>query len=73
MDEAYLKENRDLVHFKVNKVLPLIGDKEQAQPEPSAPPEDAPYLPRFLGMEKALQTPNVLDHRAAPDPTKEEH
>ena len=28
MDEAYLKENRYLVHFKIDKVLPLIGDKE---------------------------------------------
>jgi len=35
--------------------------------------EDALYLPRFLGMEKALQKPNVLDHRAARDPPKEEH
>jgi hypothetical protein len=28
MDEEYMKENRYLVHFKVDKVLPLIGDKE---------------------------------------------
>ena len=27
-DEAYLKKNRFLVHFRIDKVLPLIGDKE---------------------------------------------
>jgi len=28
VDEVYMKENRHLVHFKIDKVLPLIGDKE---------------------------------------------
>ncbi len=28
VDEEYMKQNRFLVHFKVEKVLPLIGDKE---------------------------------------------
>lgn len=28
VDEEYMKENRFLVHFKIDKVLPLIGDKE---------------------------------------------
>ena len=28
VDEEYMKENRYLVTFKVDKVLPLIGDKE---------------------------------------------
>jgi hypothetical protein len=28
VDEDYMKQNRFLVHFKVEKVLPLIGDKE---------------------------------------------
>ena len=28
VDEAYMKENRYLVHFKIDKTLPLIGDKE---------------------------------------------
>lgn len=28
VDEAYLRENRFLVYFKIDKVLPLIGDKE---------------------------------------------
>ncbi|HIJ69425.1 MAG TPA: pyridoxamine 5'-phosphate oxidase family protein [Deltaproteobacteria bacterium] len=27
VDEAYMKEHRYLVHFKIDKVLPLIGDK----------------------------------------------
>ena len=27
-DEAYMKDNRYLVHFKVDKDLPLIGEKE---------------------------------------------
>ena len=27
VDEEYMKENRYLVYFKVEKVLPLIGDK----------------------------------------------
>jgi hypothetical protein len=27
VDEAYMKENRYLVYFKIDKVLPLIGDK----------------------------------------------
>jgi len=26
--QEYMKQNRFLVHFKVEKVLPLIGDKE---------------------------------------------
>ena len=28
VDEEYMKQNRFLVHFKVEKSLPLIGDKE---------------------------------------------
>jgi len=28
VDEEYMKQNRFLVHFKVEKILPLIGDKE---------------------------------------------
>jgi hypothetical protein len=28
VDEEYMKQNRFLVHFKIDKVLPLIGDKE---------------------------------------------
>ena len=28
VDEAYMKENRHLVYFKIDKTLPLIGDKE---------------------------------------------
>jgi hypothetical protein len=28
VDEDYMKENRYLVHFKIDKTLPLIGDKE---------------------------------------------
>ena len=28
VDEAYMKENRYLVHFKIDKALPLIGDRE---------------------------------------------
>ena len=28
VDEAYMKDNRYLVHFKIDKTLPLIGDKE---------------------------------------------
>ena len=28
VDEEYMKENRYLVTFKIDKVLPLIGDKE---------------------------------------------
>ena len=28
VDEEYMKQNRYLVHFKIDKVLPLIGDKE---------------------------------------------
>ena len=28
VDEEYMKENRYLVHFKIDKTLPLIGDKE---------------------------------------------
>ena len=28
VDEEYMKENRYLVQFKIDKVLPLIGDKE---------------------------------------------
>jgi hypothetical protein len=28
VDEEYMKENRFLVHFRVDKALPLIGDKE---------------------------------------------
>lgn len=27
-DEEYLKQNRFLVYFKIDKVLPLVGDKE---------------------------------------------
>jgi len=27
-DEEYMKQNRFLVYFKIDKVLPLIGDKE---------------------------------------------
>ena len=27
-DEEYMRQNRFLVHFKIDKVLPLIGDKE---------------------------------------------
>ena len=26
-DEEYMKKNRFLVHFKIDKVLPLVGDK----------------------------------------------
>jgi hypothetical protein len=28
VDEEYMKQNRFLVHFRIDKVLPLIGDKE---------------------------------------------
>ena len=28
VDEEYMKQNRYLVHFKIDKTLPLIGDKE---------------------------------------------
>lgn len=28
VDEEYMQQNRFLVHFKIDKVLPLIGDKE---------------------------------------------
>ena len=28
VDEEYMKQNRFLVHFRVDKVLPLVGDKE---------------------------------------------
>jgi len=28
VDEEYMKQNRFLVHFKVERVLPLIGEKE---------------------------------------------
>ena len=28
VDEEYMKQNRYLVHFRIDKVLPLIGDKE---------------------------------------------
>jgi hypothetical protein len=28
VDEEYMKQNRYLVHFKIDKTLPLIGDRE---------------------------------------------
>jgi len=28
VDEEYMKQNRYLVHFRIDKLLPLIGDKE---------------------------------------------
>jgi hypothetical protein len=28
VDEEYMKQNRYLVHFKIDKILPLIGDRE---------------------------------------------
>jgi hypothetical protein len=29
VDEEYLKQNRFLVYFKIDRVLPLVGDKEK--------------------------------------------